>query len=424
MTSPTGTNAQLRAPNQRPPSEPTSPQQPPPGGVFRRTFGGLPGQFWFQWVGMLINRLGMFVQPFLVLYLTDARGLSTQQAGLLVAVWGSGALVGPLLGGWLADRIGRRATMAGAMLAAAVSLAALGAARTVPMIAVAALFAGITADLYRPAASALVADVVRPQDRARAFGLLFWAINLGFAVAATAGGYLASSGYGLLFAIDAASCAGFAALIWFGIRRETRPARAARATQFGFRTALRDRALVSLLGLTLLYSCVYDQAYVTLPLAIRDAGLPASSYGAVIALNGIVIVALQPFSSTWLARFQPAHVIAVSAFVVGAGFASTGLVHGQWGFGATVVFWTLGEIGMAGLLPAIGAELAPPEARGRYQGLFTLSWAASGLIGPIAGTSLYGGIAPAALWISCLVAGTVLAVGHLALGRALRARSA
>jgi len=392
-------------------------------GALRRTFGGLPGQFWFQWTGTLINRLGMFVQPFLVLYLTDARGLPAQQAGLLVAIWGSGALVGPLLGGWLADRFGRRATMAGAMLAAAASLTALGAARTVPTIAVAALFAGITADLYRPASSALVADVVRPEDRARAFGLLFWAVNLGFALAATAGGYLAGAGYGLLFAIDAATCTVFGLLIWFGIRRDTRPARTTQGARIGYRTALRDRVLVAMLGLTLLYSTLYDQAYITLPLAIRDAGLPTSTYGAVIALNGIVIVAIQPFAAAWLARYPAAWVMAVSALVVGLGFAATGLARGPVGFGATVVFWTLGEIGMAGLLPALSAELAPPEVRGRYQGLFTLSWAASGLVGPVVGTAVYGGISPGALWFGCLGTGVLLGIGYLGLGRAVRRRA-
>jgi MFS family permease len=397
----------------------------PTAGPLGRTFGGLPGQFWFQWVGVLVNRLGMFVQPFLILYLTDARGLPAAQAGVLVAVWGAGSLVGPLLGGWLADRIGRRETMAGAMLAAAVALGALGAARSVPAMAVAALFAGITADLYRPANSALVADLVRPEDRARAFGLLFWAVNIGFAIAATAGGYLAGAGYGLLFAVDAATCAAFAGLIWFGIRRDTRPAVARRAgPPVGYRSALRDRILVALLGLTLLYATLYDQAYITLPLAIRDAGLPTSTYGAVIAVNGIVIVALQPFASAWLSRFQPAAVLAVSGLVVGLGFGATGLADGPVAFGATVALWTLGEIGMAGLIPALAAELAPPEARGRYQGLFTLSWGASALVAPVVGTAVYAGLAPAVLWTGCLTAGILLAVGHLVLGQAVRRRTA
>jgi MFS family permease len=216
----------------------------------------------------------------------------------------------------------------------------------------------------------------------------------------------------------------FAALIWFGVRQETRPARTVRGgSPVGYRTALRDRILVAMLGLTLLYATLYEQAYVTLPLAIRDAGLPTSAYGAVIAVNGVVIVALQPFAGAWLGRFRPATVLAVSGLAVGLGFAATGLAHGPLGFGATVVLWTLGEIGMAGLIPALAAELAPPEARGRYQGLFTLSWAASALVGPIVGTAVYAGIGPHALWSGCLVAGMLLAVGHLGLGRAVRRRA-
>lgn len=408
------------------PSSPTvEPAETAPGPVrraVRTAFGGLPGQFWFQWAGTLVNRLGMFVQPFLVLYLTDVRGLSTPQAGLLIAGWGAGAMIGPLVGGWLADRIGRRATMTGAMVAAALSLAGLGAARSIPMIAVTAFLAGVAADMYRPAASALVADVVQAKDQARAFGLLFWAVNLGFSVSAAAGGYLASAGYGWLFAADAVTCAVFGALIWFGVPRDTRPERTAQATGGGYLTALRDPVVLGLLGLCLLFAVVYNQAYVTLPLAVRDAGLPTSAYGAVIALNGIVIVVAQPFVGGWLQRFRPSLVMASAAAVLCVGFAATGLAGGVLGFGVSVVIWTLGEIGMAGTAQVLAASLAPPHARGRYQGLFTLSWAAAALFGPIAGTGLYAGAGPAALWSACLVAGAVLAVGFVALGRSPRLR--
>ena len=63
-----------------------------------------------------------------------------------------------------------------------------------------------------------------------------------------------------------------------------------------------DPLLVALVGLTLLYATVYMQAYTTLPLAIRDAGLSAADYGTVIAVNGVAVVLLQPFAAPWLAR--------------------------------------------------------------------------------------------------------------------------
>lgn len=64
------------------------------------------------WGGALANRLGTMVQPFFAFYLTGTRGLSLAEAGLVLAVFGCGSLVSPLLSGWLADRFGRRATSA------------------------------------------------------------------------------------------------------------------------------------------------------------------------------------------------------------------------------------------------------------------------------------------------------------------------
>ena len=71
----------------------------------------LPRAFWALWVCQLVNRLGSFVQPFLVLYLTQDRHLSVGTAGAVAAAVGAGSVVSQLVGGWLADRVGRRFTM-------------------------------------------------------------------------------------------------------------------------------------------------------------------------------------------------------------------------------------------------------------------------------------------------------------------------
>jgi hypothetical protein len=73
---------------------------------------------------------------------------------------------------------------------------------------------------------------------------------------------------------------------------------------------LRDRLLVSFFPLMLIETSVYMQAYTTLPLAMSAGGLPAQAYGLAMAVNGIVIVALQPVAGAWLGRRDHATVIA------------------------------------------------------------------------------------------------------------------
>src|SRR2546423_8470052 len=72
---------------------------------------GLPRAFWTIWWGLVVNRLASFVLPFLSIYLVRDRGFLPAQAGRVLALYGVGMTLAGPLGGLLADRVGRRATM-------------------------------------------------------------------------------------------------------------------------------------------------------------------------------------------------------------------------------------------------------------------------------------------------------------------------
>ncbi|NHC46532.1 MFS transporter [Motilibacter sp. K478] len=385
----------------------------------------LPRPFWVLWAGTLINRIGLSVQPFLLFYLTTARDLSAPRAGLVLTCLGAGASVSQIVGGSLTDRLGRRRVLVGGLLASAGSLALLGAARGLPALLAAALLVGVCADLHRPAASALVADLVAPPDRALAYSLLFWAINLGFSIAGVLAGWLATRGYALVFALDAATCAVFALVVWRGVPADRPgPGTGGAPGAGGYGTALRDPLLVALCALTLLQSTVYMQGYVTLPLAMIEDGLSPRAYGTVIALNGVGIVVLQPLLLRWLARQDRLLVLGGASVVIGVGIGATALADSGAGYAATVLVWTVGEIGTGGAGLAIISELAPTAARGRYQGLFGTMFGAAALTAPLVGTAVFTGLGEPALWGGCLVTGVLVGAGMLALAPGVRARRA
>lgn len=396
------------------------------GVAARRAVGGLPRPFWVLWAGTLINRLGMFVEPFLALYLSSARHLSLALVGAVLASYGAGSVFSQLIGGALADRIGRRATLTAGMLANAAALVGLGYARGLGPLVAAAVAVGITVDMYRPASSALVADLIPAAARTRAFGLLFWAVNLGFSVAMVLGGTLARAGFTPLFWADAASCAMFGVLVWRAVP-ETLPAAPARGQAEGDRggqhygAVLRDRLLVSFFLLMLIETSVYMQAFTTLPLAMSGSGLPAQAYGFAMAVNGIVIVALQPVAGAWLERRDHARVIAWGIAFLGLGYGLTALASSTWEYAGCVAIWTIGEILANATAVAVVSGLAPPRLRGRYNGFFGLAFSFGYLIAPIAGTRLLAHGRPA-LWLSCAAACAVAVVWQLALGPAIRRR--
>ncbi|MFF2809829.1 MDR family MFS transporter [Streptomyces sp. NPDC058000] len=382
--------------------------------------GGLPGAFWVLWGGSLVNRLGAMVNPFLSLYLTGARHVPVATAGVVLAVGGAGAVISQPLGGYLADRFGRRAALTGGMLANGATLLTLGHARSLPVLVAACFVLGITLDLFRPAAQALVADAVPAADRTRAYGLLLWAINLGFSIAMVLGGYLAAHGFGLLFWLDAGACAVFGLLVWLAVP-ETRPAARDRSAG-GFRTVLRDRVMVAFAGIIVVYAVVFQQAFATLPLAMRAAGMSSGAYGTVMAVNGIVVIAAQPLIGHRLDGRDKSRVLAFGFTVAAAGNALAATAGSATGYGLAVAVATLGEILVFAITAAVVADLAPPALRGRYNGLIGMAWGTGFLIAPVVGTRLLV-IGPSALWLSCAALSLLAGLGQLGLAPALRRRA-
>ena len=384
----------------------------------------LPRAFWALWVCQLVNRLGSFVQPFLVLYLTQDRHLSAGTAGAVAAAVGAGTVASQVVGGWLADRVGRRLTMLICFFGTGAALIGLGSARSMATIWAAAFIVGLLGDLFRPAVQATVADLLQPGERVRAYGLLFWAINLGFSVSTVSAGVLASIGYGLLFWLNAGTSV-IAALVIWAMVPESRPALdEGRSRRPLLPVALRDTVFLLMILLQIGYATIYFQGYSTLPLAMVADGLPSSTYGLVIALNGVAIVLIQPFLGKRLATFDRPKLLAASMLVVGLGFGLGAVVHSWWGYGLSVVVWTIGEIGFAAVIGAVFADLAPVDLRGGYMGLAGMAFGIGTVVGPLAGTNALQHLGPTATWIGCALLGVVIFIGQLALAPALHARAA
>ncbi|GAB2715662.1 MFS transporter [Kitasatospora kifunensis] len=411
-------------------STPAAPSTVPrglPSGLpsrLRARFGGFGGPFWVVIGGTAVNRIGTMVLPFLVFFL-GSRHIATDRVPFVLGALGLGGLLGPVLGGLLTDRLGSRAAMVTGMLATAAAQGLLFAAPNPATLTLAALALGSAGSLHMPGAGALVGGATGPERRRVAFGLFHWSINVGTAVAGAIGGFLAEHGYGLLFALDAATCLAYALLAATLLPRSAGRATGKRAAGDGggYRIVLRDRLLLTLLLPIVLSEAIYAQTEFTLPLAIRDHGLPATVYGLAAVVNALLVVTLQPFASAWLVRFDRLRLWSLAIVLVTAGVALTGLAGSAWGFALTVVVWSLGEVCASGLYASIVADLAPPGAQGRYQGASGWARGLSRFVALVLGSGVYAGLGPAALWWGCAVLGLVGAGLPLLLSRAVHART-
>ncbi|MFF4478414.1 MDR family MFS transporter [Streptomyces melanosporofaciens] len=397
----------------------------------KESVSGLPREFWWLWTSTLVNRLGGFVATFLAMYLTVDRGYSPMFAGLVGALHGLGGAVSAVVSGVLTDRLGRRPTLLVSQVSTAVTVAVLGFVQDPVAIAVVTCLVGMTSNASRPAVQAMIADIVRPEDRVRAFALNYWAINLGFAVSAAAAGLIASHGYLTLFVGDAGMTL-LCAVIVFAKVPESRPERGVAPTggagvaveepEVGLGSVLRDRRFMAVVGLSYLVATLIQQAFVALPVAMGAEGLSSTDYGIAIATNGALIVAVQIPVTRFLEHRDPAPLLMVSALLTGGGFGLTAFAGSVGMYTVAVTVWTLGEIINSPTQMGLVARLSPTHARGRYQGMYSLSWSLASLTAPLVGGAVMDRFGADALWASSAVVGLVAAGGYAALGRAMRSR--
>ncbi|MGX6605139.1 MDR family MFS transporter [Micromonosporaceae bacterium Da 78-11] len=386
----------------------------------------MPRQFWFLWTGTLINRLGSFVVIFLAIYLTSDRHFSQSQAGLVLGLYGVGGAIGTTAGGVLADRWGRRPTLLTAQFGAAALMLTLGFAHSYLQIISVTFLLGVFAEAVRPAFSAMMVDIVPDRDRVRAYSLNYWAINLGFALAAIGAGFAAKADYLLLFVVDAGTTliTAVISLIFLAETRPRSPVGARPRSPGGLGTVLRDRVFVGFLLLNLGGVMVMMQHLSTLPIAMTADGLSAATYGWVIAVNGVLIVLGQLFVPKLIEGHSRYRVLAVASLIMGVGFGLVAFADSAWFFAVTVVIWTLGEMIQSPSNASTIAALSPPALRGRYQGMNSLSWSAGSALAPILGGFTQQHFGDATLWIGCFVVCALAGGGQLLSGPARERRAA
>jgi MFS family permease len=385
-------------------------------GFLRSAAGGLPATYWYLWTGLLINRVGGFAVLFLSLYLTARRGASPAVAGLIVGTYGIGGVLGTLAGGVLTDRWGRRRTLLWSHLACAAVLVGLALASDRRAIAALCALLGVAQSMPSPAFVAAIIDVVPADRRSRAFNLQFWAFNLGTAAASLLAGLLAAWSYTGLFLLDAASTLVTVVVIaWKVPETLTRTAVHAGPTARGLRAPLTDRIFLAFVGLTLLQALIYSQTNTIVPLAMHADGLSPSSYGAVVALSGALIVVGQLFVPRLIDGHRKHRVLAASMLAMALGFGALYFASHEWAYLAAAAVWTVGSMLAAPPNAEINAELAPPLLRGRYQAVFFLTFPAAAFLAPTLGGADLQLLGPAH-WLVVAALASLTAALHLLAG--------
>jgi MFS family permease len=362
----------------------------------------LPRPVWILFAGTFLNKFGAFVIPFLSLYMTK-RGFSITQAGVAMGAYGAGHFLACLIGGHLADSIGRRPTLVLSMFSTAFVMLTLSQANSFELIVALTLLAGLTGELYRPACSALLADLVPPGQRLRAFAAYRMAFNAGWALGPATAGLIWKYSFLWLFVGDAVTSLayGIIALVFLPKGLNTK------SSEAGWGEAIavmrHDRKFERLVVSSLLIGLVFFQMVSTFGLHVTRFGYSAWTYGILISLNGLLVVLFELPLTMVSQRFGFERAMIVGYILTGIGFGGNAFATTIPAIIACMIVWSLGEMLTMPVAVAQIADLAPAHMRGRYMGAFGFTWATALILGPILGTTLFR-FSPRLLWIACACA--------------------
>jgi MFS family permease len=393
----------------------------------------LPRQAWLLLAGVGLSALGSgLTLPFLLVYLNQVRGLELEVAALVVSTVALAGLAGNPLGGFLADRRGPRDAVAAGLVVAAVGAFAMAGVREAWQAFAAAAVVGLGAAVVWPSQDALLAAVVRSEQRSSAFAVHHALLNLGFGVGGLAAAALVGGssprGFELVYVLDGVSFLAFLPLLL--ALPSLRGTAAGDAAAGGFRRVLRDRLFRRVWALTALLVAVgYAQYHAAFPAyATGSGGLAVGELGVALAANTFVVAALQLFTLRAMRGRRRTRGLALVALSFATAWLVT-LAAGQLGDGAAALagfslamaLLALGETVVAPSLPPLVNELACDELRGRYNGLSTLAWTTGFITGPaVAGLALAAGH-PEALFLGLIAGCGVVGIGWLRLERHLPA---
>jgi MFS family permease len=382
-----------------------------------------PRQFWVLFGGMLISSIGgSMVWPFLTIYMRQRLDVPLTTVGLLLSLNSGAGLATTFVAGPVADRFGRKGVMVLSLLANCVIYVAMIPAAGLPLWAILVTLMGAFGPLFRVGSNAMVADLIGPDQRPSAYALLRMGNNLGIAIGPAIGGFVAAVSYARTFLIASAASAAFSLLILFLVQ-ETLPLADStpegRPSTSGYGRLLHDRVFLAFCGISALAVIPAAMMMVLLPVYAKEQfDVIESQYGFIMATNAAMVVLFQYMVTQVTKRYPHWPVLAVGALFYGLGTGSVALGQGFAAFLVSMIVMTIGELILVPTGTTLAANLSPADMRGRYMGVYGLTWGVGMGIGPVIGGALNDQIAPAAIWFGALLFGLAATLGFLFLSRA------
>lgn len=379
-------------------------------------------QFWLMFVGLVISSTGTtMIWPFLTVYASSKLSMPMAAIMGLMSFNSVAGLVSSILAGSLVDRFGRKGVMTVGLVGAAAVYAGYIFATQYWHFVLLLIFAGFFSPLYRVGTNVTVADVVEAEHRAHAYSITRMGHNIGVALGPILGGFVLAKSYNIGFISASLALLVYGAIVVIFIK-ETMPTQNARESlreQFLiYKEALKNlRFSWMIVSHTLMEIC---STFMWVMLAVHmknNFAYNEDVYRWLPTTNALMVILLQVVITRFVQRWRDTKVMILGAMFYPISMLIIAFSNHFWGFWLSMVVLTMGELIVSPTASAYVANLAEPEKRGRYLGMFSLTWPLAMAVGPVTGGFLSDKIGITAPWLAAAVVGVLAVLSFWGLDR-------
>lgn len=360
----------------------------------------------------MMNFLFWAYFPFMTIFFQDAFG--KDKAGWLLMLSQALSVLASLVGGYCADRFGRRRMMSIAVAGQSITFLVFAYANS-PWLTSSALtflafsFLGIWSALYWPASHAMVADVVKEKDRASVFAVFYTSLNIAVVVGPLIGTVLFYS-YRFQMLLAGFLLTAILFVIMQVFIRETVPEKKQEKADHAswykavwkelqtYRIIAKDRTFLLFIVAGVLVAQTFMQLDILIAVytsevitnqtvfALGDLRIEVDgkqAFSLILALNGLLVAIFTVFTSKFVTKFRIARVFVASSIAYAAGILLYGMTESFWIFVVAIILFTIGELMVVGLQESFVASLATEESRGQYFSAASLRFTLGKLLAPL-----------------------------------------
>ncbi|MEJ7540452.1 MDR family MFS transporter [Staphylococcus intermedius] len=350
----------------------------------------MPKGIWWLVIGMAINITGAsFLWPLNTIYMNEELDKSLSTAGLVLMVNSFGMIVGNLLGGTLFDKLGGYRTI---MLGTIVSLVAtvlLNFFHGWPWYAVWLVMLGFGGGMIIPAIYAM-AGAVWPQGGRQTFNAIYLAQNIGVALGAALGGFVAELSFNYIFMANLAMYVIFFFIALFQFKMDYQATVKHQETLENVARIQNKKHFTALILLCVMFALcwiAYVQWQTTIASFTQSIGISMSQYSLLWTVNGVLILVGQPLILPIIhlikGQLKKQLYFGLGVFILS--FFVTSFATSFSIFVVGMVIMTFAEMFVWPAVPTIANNLAPKGREGVYQGIVNSASTVGKAFGPLIG---------------------------------------